>query len=138
MTLEKGTIISGRYEIIEKIGMGGMAIVYRAKDKKLDRDVTFKVMREEHAADEEFLKRFNVEARAAASLSDHNIVNVYDVGEENNIHYIVMEYIDGATLKELINEKAPFENAQTLNIAIQIASALSHAHSNNIIHIVTI
>lgn len=134
MTLEKGTIISGRYEIIEKIGMGGMAIVYRAKDKKLDRDVTFKVMREEHAADEEFLKRFNVEARAAASLSDHNIVNVYDVGEENNIHYIVMEYIDGATLKELINENAPFENAQTLNIAIQIASALSHAHSNNIIH----
>lgn len=134
LKLEKGMVLSGRYEIIEQIGSGGMAIVYRAKDRKLDRDVTFKVLREEYNLDENFLSRFNVEARSAASLSHPNIVNVYDVGSENHINFIVMEYIDGVTLKELILKRAPFENEETLGVAIQIASALSHAHKNGIVH----
>lgn len=134
MRLTKGAVLAGRYEIIEQIGSGGMALVYRAKDKKLGRDVTFKVLREEYCLDEDFLSRFNVEARSAASLSHPNIVNVYDVGSEGEINYIVMEYIDGVTLKDLILKRAPFENEETLGVAIQIASALSQAHKNGIIH----
>jgi len=134
MMLNKGQIVAGRYEIGEKLGMGGMAVVYRAKDKKLDRHVTFKVLREEHLANEGFIKRFMIEARAVASLNHPNIVNVYDVGQEDNINYIVMEFIDGLTLKELINKKAPFENVEALGVAIQIASALAHAHENGIVH----
>lgn len=134
MVLNQGTIVANRYRIIEKLGTGGMAIVYRAQDLKLDRDVTFKVMREEHIPDEEFISRFNTEARSAASLSNQNIVSVYDVGVENDINYIVMEYIDGVTLKELIKNRAPFENEETFGVAIQISTALSHAHKNNIIH----
>lgn len=134
MNIQSGTIISERYKIIEKIGVGGMAIVYRAKDEKLDRFVTFKVLKEEFISDEDFIKRFNVEARAAAKLNHHNIVSVYDVGNDGNVYYIVMEYIDGFTLKEFIKKKAPFENEETLGVGIQIASALEHAHKNNIIH----
>ncbi len=134
MILSHGTVIAGRYEIIEKIGVGGMAIVYRAKDRKLDRFVTFKVMREEFVTDDEFKARFAVEARAAASLSNQNIVNVYDVGQEGLIHYIVMEYINGVTLKDLIIKRAPFEDDEVLGVSIQIAQALEHAHKNNIVH----
>lgn len=134
MNIKAGTIVNNRYRIIEKIGIGGMAVVYRARDEKLDRFVTFKVLKEEFAADAEFIKKFNIEARAAARLSHQNIVSVYDVGNEGYIHYIVMEYIDGFTLKELINKKAPFANEEALGVAIQIASALEHAHKNNIVH----
>ena len=134
MFLEKGSIIAGRYEILEKIGVGGMAIVYKAKDIKLDRSVTFKVMRDEFVYDEEFIARFNIEAQAAASLSNQNIVNVYDVGEDGDIHFIVMEYIEGDTLKELIRKSSPFDNEAILGVATQIASALEHAHLNNIVH----
>jgi len=134
MMLNKGQVIAGRYEIVEKIGMGGMAVVYRAKDKKLDRSVTFKVLRQEHLGNEAFIRRFMVEARAVASLNHPNIVNVYDVGQEEDINYIVMEYIDGVTLKELIDKKAPFDNVETLGVAIQIASALLHAHESGIVH----
>lgn len=134
MNIKQGTIISGRYTIIEKIGIGGMAVVYRAKDEKLDRFVTFKVLKEEYVADEDFIKRFNIEARAAARLSHPNIVNVHDVGNDGLVYYIVMEYIDGCTLKELINKKAPFEDVESLGVAIQIASALEHAHKNKIVH----
>jgi len=104
--LEQGDIIAERYEVCEKIGTGGMAIVYRAIDKKLSRSVTLKVMRAEYASDEEFIKRFSVEARAAASISHQNLVNVYDVGSEGLVNFIVMEYIDGVTLKDLIKKKA--------------------------------
>ncbi len=134
MMLEPGTIIANRYEIHEKIGAGGMANVYRAKDKKLDRDVTFKVMREELASDETFKERFVKEARAAASLINPNIVNVYDVGQEGDINYLIMEYVDGVTLKDLINKRAPFDDDEVLGVAIQIAQGLEHAHRNNIIH----
>jgi len=134
MKLAEGRVLADRYEIIEPIGAGGMAIVYKALDLKLERIVTVKVLREEYITDNEFLKRFNIEARSAASLSNSNIVNVYDVGKEGDINFIIMEYIDGVTLKELIVRRAPFDNEETLGVAIQIASALSHAHKNNIVH----
>ncbi len=134
MILAPGTIVASRYEIIDKIGSGGMANVYRARDLKLDRYVTFKVLREDFINDDEFQARFNIEAQAAASLSNQNIVSVYDVGQEDSIYYIVMEYIDGLTLKDLIKRRAPFENDEILGVATQIAVALCHAHANNIVH----
>lgn len=132
--LEKNMLINNRYRIQEQIGVGGMAIVYRAIDEKLDREVTFKVLKEYYINDEEFIKRFSTEARAAARLSNNNIVNVYDVGNDGNIHYIVMEYIDGFTLKELISSKAPFTDEEAVGIGLQIGAALEHAHKNGIVH----
>ena len=134
MNLSSGTVVASRYKIIEKLGSGGMANVYRAKDMKLSRYVTFKVMREDLAHDMEFRRRFETEARAAGSLSNPNIVSVYDVGQEAGIHYIVMEYIDGMTLKDLIRRRAPFNDDEILGVATQIASALRHAHQNQIVH----
>jgi len=134
MNLNPGVIVADRYEILEKIGSGGMAFVYRAKDNKLDRQVTLKIMREEYMTDEEFINRFGVEARAAGSLSNQNIVNIYDVGYDGSVHYIVMEFIDGVTLKDLINRRAPFLNEEILGVAIQIASAIRHAHDHKVIH----
>jgi serine/threonine-protein kinase len=134
MKLEPGRVIGGRYTVAERIGMGGMAVVYRALDTKLNRAVTLKVMREEHMADQEFIARFQKEAHAAASLSNACIVNVYDVGQEDSMHYIVMEYVEGMTLKELIQEKAPLSNKETASIAEQIAQALSAAHKKGIVH----
>lgn len=134
MRVGPGAIISNRYEIIEQIGSGGMSIVYKARDRKLGRIVAIKILRAEYVKDMEFIKRFDIEARSAASLIHANIVNVYDVGHENSLHYIVMEYVDGVTLKELIKEHAPFDNDEILGVAIQIASALGHAHKNNIVH----
>ncbi len=134
MLLNPETILGDRYEIIEKIGSGGMAMVYRGKDKKLDRYVTVKVLREEFIGDEEFIERFRSEACSAARLSHPNIVRVYDVGEDGEINYIVMEYIHGDTLKQAIRQKAPFDSRSTLNVAIQIASALAQAHKAHIVH----
>jgi len=134
MMLGSGTLVGSRYTIIEKIGIGGMAIVYKAKDEKLDRFVTFKVLKEEFCSDPEFIKKFTVEATAAAKLNHPNIVRVYDFGNDGMVYYIVMEYIDGCTLKELINKNAPFSNEEAVAIASQIASGLEHAHNNNIIH----
>lgn len=134
MLLNPGSVLGDRYEIMEKIGSGGMAVVYRGKDKKLDRYVTIKVLREEFIGDEEFIERFRSEACSAARLSHPNIVRVYDVGEEGKINYIVMEYIHGDTLKTAIRKKAPFDSRSTINVAIQIASALSQAHKAHIVH----
>ena len=132
-----GTIL-GRYEIIEKIGGGGMALVYKAKCKLLNRYVAIKVLRDEFINDEEFIKKFRRESQAAASLSHPNIVNIYDVGvdevKEHQIHYIVMEYIKGKTLKEIIVEKGKLSLDETINYSIQIAEALEHAHKNHIVH----
>lgn len=133
MKLQPKTVISDRYEIIKLIGVGGMANVYCANDLKLDRKVSFKVLKEEFV-DEEFIGKFSKEARAAARISHVNIANVYDVGNDGNIYYIVMEYVDGYTLKEIIKEKAPFDNEEVIGIAIQIANALEVAHSYNIVH----
>lgn len=132
--LQPGVVLGGRYEIIEKIGSGGMSIVYKAKCNKLERFVAVKVLRDEFCSDEEFVRRFKVEAQSAASLSHHNIVNIYDVGNEKNIYYIVMELLEGITLKEYIKNNAPLSDAETIKISASIASALEHAHENHIIH----
>ena len=133
MNLE-GRLLGNRYEIIEKVGNGGMATVYKAKCHVLNRYVAVKILREEFTTDEEFVKRFNTEAQAAASLTHPNIVSVYDVGSEGDLHYIVMELIKGKTLKDIINEDGKLAWKWSVNVAIQIASALETAHKNNIIH----
>lgn len=133
MDLE-GRIIGNRYEIIAKIGNGGMATVYKAKDMTLKRYVAVKVLRDEFTTDTEFIRRFNIEAQAAASLAHPNIVSIYDVGNEENIYYIVMELIQGKTLKQIIDEDGVLPWKWSLNISIQIASALETAHKNNIVH----
>ena len=131
----EGKLLGSRYEIIEKIGNGGMATVYKATDKVLKRNVAVKILRDEFTTDEEFIKRFDVEAQSAARLTHPNIVSIYDVGVEDNLHYIVMELIQGKTLKEIIlKEKGPLPWKWSVNVAIQIASALETAHRNNIIH----
>lgn len=129
-----GKILGGRYELLEKIGGGGMATVYKARCHLLKRYVAVKILRPELVSDEEFVSKFKKESQAAASLSHQNIVNIYDVGQEDDIHYIVMEYIKGDTLKELIikNGRLSFEKA--IYLAIQICNALEHAHKNHIIH----
>ena len=129
-----GMYLADRYEILEKIGSGGMADVYKAKDHKLNRLVAAKVLKHEFSVDETFVKKFRVEAQAAAGLSHPNIVNVYDVGEEHGIHYIVMELVQGITLKKYIEMKGKLEIKEALNISVQIASGLQAAHDNRIIH----
>ena len=131
----EGKLLGNRYEIIKKIGNGGMATVYKAKDKVLKRNVAVKILRDEFTTDEEFIKRFEGEAQSAARLTHANIVSIYDVGVEGNLYYIVMELIQGKTLKEIIlEEEGPLPWKWSLNVAIQIASALEVAHRNNIIH----
>lgn len=130
----EGRIIGNRYEIIEKAGSGGMATVYKARDTILNRYVAVKVLRDEFTTDEEFIKRFNTEAQSAARLTHPNIVSVFDVGQEYNIYYIVMELIQGKTLKQIISEEGALPWKWTVNIAIQICSALEMAHKNGIVH----
>ncbi len=134
MKLRNGAIINDRYIIDEKIGSGGMAIVYRATDTKLDRVVTLKVMREDYIQDDEFIERFYTEAQAAARLNHPNIVKVYDVDRIGDILFIVMEYINGITLKDAIRARKMFTNEEVLGVSIQIASAIDCAHKNYIIH----
>lgn len=129
-----GKILGNRYEIVEKIGGGGMALVYKAKCNLLNRYVAIKVLRPEFVNDKDLLDKFRKESQAAASLSHPNIVNVYDVGEEDGVYYIVMEYVDGKTLKELIKEKGKLSKDEILDFTRQIALALKHAHSNHIVH----
>jgi len=129
-----GKLLGNRYEIIEKIGDGGMATVYKAKCKILNRKVAIKVLKDEYSNDQEFIKRFQIEAQSAASLSHPNIVSIYDVANEKDLHYIVMELIEGTTLKETIKEKEKIEWKQAVEIASQIASGLAQAHKNHIIH----
>lgn len=134
MDLE-GKILGNRYEIIEKIGNGGMATVYKSKDRVLNRYVAVKILRDEFTTDEEFIKRFRIEAQSAASLTHPNIVSIFDVGNEGSLYYIVMELIKGKTLKEIITEeKGPLPWKWSLNVVTQIASALETAHKNNIVH----
>jgi len=130
----EGRILGNRYEIIKKIGDGGMAHVYKAKCRLLNRYVAVKILKSEFIHDQEFVKRFRIEGQAAASLSHPNIVSIYDVGKEDDIHYIVMEYIDGITLKEYIASRGRLDWEEAVRIAIQICSAIEHAHKNYIIH----
>lgn len=129
-----GKTYGGRYEIEEKIGAGGMAIVYRAKDTLLNRTVAIKVLRDQFASDDGFIRRFRREAQSAASLSHQNIVSIYDVGKDENEDYIVMEYVKGQTLKDIIRTQAPLQPERAIRIVRQIGEALAHAHTNNIIH----
>ncbi|XQY93464.1 Stk1 family PASTA domain-containing Ser/Thr kinase [Metabacillus sp. HB246100] len=129
-----GKRISGRYKIQEVIGGGGMANVYLAKDMILEREVAMKVLRFDFSNDDEFIKRFRREAQSATSLAHPNIVSIYDVGEEDGIYYIVMEYVDGQTLKQYIQQFAPIHPRKAVNIMVQIVSAIQHAHDNQIIH----
>ena len=134
MNLE-GRVLGNRYEMIKKIGNGGMATVYKATDLVLKRYVAVKILRDEFTTDEEFIKRFETEAQSAARLTHPNIVSIFDVGVDNGIYYIVMELIQGKTLKEIITEeRGPLPWKWSVNVAIQIASALEMAHKNNIIH----
>lgn len=129
-----GETLGGRYKILDRVGGGGMALVYKGQDLLLNRYVAIKILRQQYVHDEEFIRRFRREAQSAASLSHPNVVSIYDVGQEDEIHYIVMEYIEGNTLNELIKEKAPLQVEEAIHIASQICEALDHAHQNGIIH----
>ena len=129
-----GKVLNNRYELVEKIGFGGMAEVYKARCRVLKRWVAVKILKDEFVNDEEFLERFEREAFAAGSLNHPNIVSIYDVGREDNIHYIVMEYIDGITLKDYIQQNGALPWEEAAEIAISILSALHKAHRHNIIH----
>lgn len=129
-----GTLLGNRYELLEKIGEGGMAEVYKAKCNLLNRFVSVKILKSEYSKDKEFVDKFKREALAVANLIDNNIVNIYDTGTQGDINYIVMEYVNGNTLKEIIQKKGVLSNDDAINIALQIGRALECAHKNNIIH----
>jgi|LSQX01.1.fsa_nt_gb serine/threonine-protein kinase len=129
-----GKVLGNRYEIVEKIGDGGTAFVYKGIDNLLNRYVTIKILRPEFVSDQDFLRRFRREAQSAASLSHPNIVSIYDVGAENGIHYIIMEYVKGRSLKAIIEEEGPLPVDTAVEYAEQIAIALDHAHKHGIIH----
>ncbi len=132
--IKPGMFISDRYEIIEKVGTGGMADVYKAKCHRLNRYVAIKVLKSEYSDDQTFVAKFRGEAQSAAGLSHPNIVNVYDVGDDGNLHYIVMELVEGITLKSFIERKGKLEIKEAVGIAIQIAQGMEAAHANHIIH----
>ena len=129
-----GKVLDNRYELVEFIGKGGMALVYRAIDKRTGHNVAVKILRPEYNQDAEFCSRFEREAVAASKMSHHNIVNLLDVGQDDNMRYLVMEYVRGRTLKEVIKQKGALKPAVAAQIAIRILSALQHAHKNGIIH----
>lgn len=132
--LQAGTILGNRYEILELVGTGGMAHVYKAKCHRLNRYVAIKVLKEEFEKDADFVKRFHVEAQSAAGLVHPNIVNIYDVGEEKGLHYIVMELVEGVTLQEYIKNNKKLNAQQAVNLSIQIAQGIEAAHNNNTVH----
>lgn len=129
-----GMLIADRYEVLEKIGMGGMSVVYKAKDHKLNRFVAIKVLKQEFSDNANFVSKFRVEAQAAAGLMHPNIVNVYDVGDEKGMYYIVMELVEGITLKKYIEKKSRLSVKESVSIAIQVSMGLEAAHKNHIIH----
>lgn len=132
--LKEGVILGERYEIISRIGSGGMADVYKAKDHKLNRMVAVKVLKPEFREDKTFIRKFRTEAQAAAGLSHPNIVNVYDVGEDRGVYYIVMELVEGITLKDYIDRKGKLSVKEATSIAIQVSLGLEAAHNRNIVH----
>lgn len=129
-----GKVFDSRYELVEFIGKGGMALVYRAIDRRTGHNVAVKILRPEFAQDEEFLERFDREAQTASKMSHHNIVNLLDIGQEGELRYLVMEYVNGRTLKEVIQQKGALPPTVAAQICIRILSALQHAHDNGIIH----
>lgn len=134
MMLRKGMFIGDRYEILDQVGSGGMSDVYKAKDHKLNRNVAVKVLKQEFSEDKNFVSKFRIEAQSAAGLSHPNIVSIYDVGDDNNLYYIVMELIEGITLKKYIQKKGRLSVKEATSIAIQVAQGIECAHNNHIIH----
>lgn len=132
--IKPGMFISDRYEIIDKVGSGGMADVYKAKCHRLNRNVAIKILKTEYSDDKNFVSKFRAEAQSAAGLSHPNIVNVYDVGDDDGLYYIVMELVEGITLKRFIERKKKLEIKEAVGIAIQIAGGMEAAHQNHIIH----
>ncbi|MDY3917493.1 MAG: Stk1 family PASTA domain-containing Ser/Thr kinase [Candidatus Limivivens sp.] len=132
--LKEGVLIQDRYEIISRIGSGGMADVYKAKDQKLNRFVAVKVLKQEFREDKAFITKFRAEAQSAAGLAHPNIVNVYDVGEDHNVYFIVMELVEGITLKEYIEKKGRLSVREATSVAIQVSMGLEAAHRNHIVH----
>lgn len=129
-----GKLLGNRYEVLEQLGGGGMAIIYKGRDTLLNRLVSIKVLRPEFTCDEDFIQRFRREAQAIASLSHPNIVSIYDVGQEDKVHYLVIEYIEGDNLKNIIRAQGTIPPERAMEIARQISEALQHAHQNNIVH----
>ncbi len=129
-----GTVLSGRYEILEKIGSGGMAVVYKAKDTLLGRPVAVKILHDQYAQDETFVRHFRREAQSGAGLSHPNIVSIYDVGQHQDDNFLVMEYVEGTNLKDIIRNFGPLEEGQVLRMGIELCEALEHAHENGLIH----
>lgn len=134
MTIRPGVFINDRYEIIDKVGSGGMADVYKAKDHRLNRYIAVKILKAEFSNDTKFVEKFRAEAQSAAGLSHPNVVNVYDVGDEDGMYYIVMELVEGITLKSFIERKGKLDVKEAVGIAIQIAQGMEAAHSNHIVH----
>ena len=132
--IKPGTFIGDRYEIIEKIGSGGMADVYKAKCHRLNRFVAIKILKPEYSADKNFVTKFRGEAQSCAGLTHPNIVSVYDVGDDGDLHYFVMEYVEGITLKRFIERKGRLDIKEAVGIAIQIAQGLDIAHQNHVVH----
>ncbi len=127
-------VLSGRYALREVVGMGGMAIVYKAKDMKLRREVAVKVLRSEFANDAEFVRRFTDEAHAVLQMHHTNIVDIFGLGQDGDTHYIVMEFVNGVTLKELIRQRGPLKPRRAVQMAVRILAAVDHAHKNHIVH----
>ena len=132
--LREGMFIADRYEILEKIGSGGMADVYKAKCHKLNRYVAIKVLKPEFCEDKTFVAKFRAEAQSAAGLVHSNIVSIYDTGEENGIYYIVMELVEGITLKKYIEKKGKLGVREAVSVAIQVAQGIEAAHKHHIVH----
>ena len=127
-------VIAGRYELLQKIGDGGMAVVYKSRDRLLNRYIAVKILKPEYSNDAKFIENFRKESHAAASLSHPNIVNIYDVGKEGNINYIVMELVDGKPLSQIIQEDAPMDYRRVIEITKQVAAGLGAAHKHGIVH----
>ena len=132
--MEEKRILANRYELIQKIGTGGMAVVYQAHDTALDRQVAVKLLRDEYIDNPDFIRQFQREAKAVAKLNHQNIVNIYDFGKSDDLMYLVMEYVDGCTLKELIAKNGPLPMQQILDYSIQLCYGMAQAHSHNIVH----
>ena len=132
--ISKGQKINERYEIIRSIGEGGMANVYLGYDEILDRNVAIKILRGDLSNDEKFVRRFQREALSASSLSHPNIVEMYDVGEDNGLYYIIMEYVEGKTLKQLLKKRGSLTLSEAIDIMVQLTDGMAHAHDSYIIH----
>ncbi len=132
--VKNGIFLGGRYEVLSKVGAGGMADVYKGRDTMLNRYVAVKVLKKEYREDEDFVRKFRSEAQAAAGLLNPNIVNVYDVGEDRGLYYMVMELVDGITLKDYIEKKGRLSHKEVISIAIQMCNGIGAAHAAGIIH----